>query len=710
MRDAYTRSEIATAAGIPLRTLQRRATKEQWVVVGTKSGPGGGAMHAPEGLPVDVRSKISVYEAKQALKATEASAPNPTQANGPTGKKMDQAAARVDLVELYLKHIRKAKSKKKAAARDAFISAYSAGVWPELLEILGPTSWKSIERWKVAQRAAEDPIDAMVDRRGGQMKGKRMLTQQTQQIVLAKALHPNGHNICEVARHTHRVLKYLGRPAEEIPSERTIRRYLLDWQELHNDEWVFMRQGQKAWNDLCCFIIERDYDLIEVGDIVVADGHKLNFEIVNPWTGKEKRMELVLWYDMKSNYPLGWEVMPSEDTQSIASALRRAILCLGKFPKVAYLDNGRAFRGKYFTEVDFKQARVGGLFQSLGIEPLFAWPYHGQSKTIERFFGTFSELERWVPSYSGTSIDTKPPRMHRNEKLHKQIYEAAGGRALTLAETHQAIAYWFDEYVRRPQRGHLNGKTPLEVFQAGCGAGVDADKLTRLMMAKEIKTISNNAIKFRGHRYYSPLLYNRKHAVLVRYDLQDLDSIYVYTLDGEEICKAVKQQKINPAARLLGDAAQQEALKDAIAIKKRQEKQATASAREMLQTMVLPEHERQMAKIAEKPAQLPEAKEPAPLSQSKIRSIEAAKEKARARQAAAPAYTPPGEVRDIRNESDKYDYLFRLREKNGITLTEQDAVWMAKYETTKEYQTNIRRYEQLSRLYTHQRQQSAMGG
>ena len=710
MRAAYTRSEIATALGVAPSTIFRRAVAEQWVVVGKNSGPGGGVMHGLQTLPPDIRSSITAFEARQALATTEA-APK-SSASAPVGKQLDKALARIDLVNLYVKHIGKAKSKKKAVARESFMAAYSAGVWPQLLEILGPTSWKSIERWKVQMRAAEDPLGAVTDRRGGQTKGQRMLSPETQQVVLAKALHPHAFTISEVARHAQSVLKTLGHSDEIIPSERTIRRYLLDWKELHNDEWVFMRQGRKAWNDLCCFVIERDYDLIEVGDIAVADGHKLNFEITNPWTGKTQRMTLVLWYDMKSNYPMGWDIMPSEDTQTIASALRRAILCLGKVPRVAYLDNGKAFRSKFFTGVrDFKQSGLGGLFQTVGVETLFAWPYHGQSKPIERFFKTFSEFERLTPSYSGTSIETKPPRMHRDEKLHKQIYAASGGRPLTLSEAHQAVAYWFDMYVRRPQRGHLKGKTPLEVFQAGRGEGVNPDALNKLMMAKEIKTISNNSIQFQGERYYSPLLYNRKHKVLIRYDLQDLEAIHVYTVDGaEEICVATKQRKIHPVAKIMGDAEQQQALEDAIAIKKRQEKQAGTTAREMLENIVMPEHELRMAKIQEsKPASKAVEKEPTPLSQSKIKSIEEVKAKARAKQAAAPAYTPPGAVRDIRNEMEKYEYLFKVREKSRLTLTEQDAAWMAHYETTNEYFVNKRRYEQLLTLYTRQRELAAMG-
>lgn len=50
--------------------------------------------------------------------------------------------------------------------------------------------------------------------------------------------------------------------------------------------------------------------------------------------------------------------MLEENTQNIASALRNAILNLGKIPKFVYLDNGRAFRGKYF--MGSAKSLVGG--------------------------------------------------------------------------------------------------------------------------------------------------------------------------------------------------------------------------------------------------------------------------------------------------------------------------------------------------------------
>jgi putative transposase len=102
---------------------------------------------------------------------------------------------------------------------------------------------------------------------------------------------------------------------------------------------------------------------------------------------------------------------------------------LGKAPKVAYLDNGKAFKAKVFTDknVDFEEAGFYGMFARLGIEAMFAWPYNAQSKVVERFFGTFNEVERLMPTYTGASIQDKPAHMMRNERLHKELHKKRYG-------------------------------------------------------------------------------------------------------------------------------------------------------------------------------------------------------------------------------------------------------------------------------------------
>lgn len=693
MTKYYPTAELAGSLGVTVMTVTRRAKRESWPFR-TRQGRGGGKEFAFDTLPESVKTAILKQEA-----CTADVCPISSTHQGPTldslsDKKRATALARADLVALYTSHLSKAKRGGKVEARTHFISAYKAGAWPQLLETLGAKiSWQTIERWKVALRK-EQSVVALADGRGKGNAARTVITDKHEDILLKAVLNPNSTTISESIDTAVGLMKVSGL---HCPSEKTMRRWLKKWKETHFGTWVYTREGKKAWNDKAAFFIERDLNLIEVGDIMVADGHVLNFETLNPWTGKAQRMELVMWYDMASNCPLGWEIMPTENTQSIASAFRRACISLGKYPRIAYLDNGRAFRSKYFNGTKFEQTGISGLFQELGVQTIFAWPYHGQSKTVERFFGTLHQLEQWVPSYVGNCIDNKPPRLHRGETMHRKAYEGTGGRPLTMTETHVAVARWIDRYINRPQRGHLDGRCPAEVFIAGSGPGVDEGKLRHLMMVKEMRKVSREGIKLFGERYYAPELYSRTHAVQIRYDMHDMSCIHVYR-DGEFICTAPKVAKVHPAANILGDEGHQNEFKKQITYRKQQEKDAAGYVKGVLESS-LKDQQQRIKELDVKTNEKPEDKQFKPLSQAKITRIEAAKAKAMESRNSAPAYIPPAENPDILSELEKYEYLFSLVYRDNLTLREPDQEWMEYFEATEEYENIKARCEQRKRFY-----------
>ena len=601
--DALTVKKIAQLDGHSIQAVHKRATKEDWIYY---PGANNTKKFILSSLPRDIRllyNKVNIESAPPlpipADRAISPAIPRQTQRlAGPitvSRQSQQKALAKADLLRLYMQALKKAAWGKKNPARETFVLAYNSGMaWPRLYEVLGPVSWKTIEGWKRQVKRSADPM-RLADRRGTHRAGESLISDVQEKILLRCLLHPNRPLIAEAIRMAKAVMDQKG--IENGYSESTYRRWVHDWKTHNIHIWTFSRKGAKAWNDECAYYIERDYNLINVGDILVADGHVLNFEIINPWTGKPKRMMMILWYDMKSNFPLGWEILPTENTQGIASALRRAILRLGKIPKVAYLDNGKAFSSKFFNGANLEEAGFAGLFERLGMKTIFAWPYHGQSKTIERFFGTFAELERWCPTYTGTSIEKKPPRMMRGERIHRKVYEKmTGGGCLTLEQAHMAVAAWFDQYVARTQKGHLAGAAPAELFLEGRGPGVDPATLQYLMMSAEIKQISRQGIHFPGRNYYNPLLHGRRHGAIVRYDLQDDSEILVFEKSGEYICSAQKVEKVHPAARVLGTDADVEKLKSHVELKKRLEKAASVSARQFMLDEVLPEHQANLAR------------------------------------------------------------------------------------------------------------------
>jgi putative transposase len=726
LKEAYSSQEVAVFLGITQQAVDKRA-RGVWKSK-PRQGRGGGHDWLFSSMPQETQLAIRIAEERQAIAACEGIFPPATldqhavnTARSKTvvdEKRRRKAMAKSDLLRLFLAWQRKHGFTK--AQKNAFILAYQGGAWAEILQVLGPKiSWKSLERWKL-QQTRDDGVLTLADKRGFCHRGRSNLTEQHRLIILGHVLNPNAPGVGECARKIQQRCKAEGL---WIPSDATVRRFVQAYAEECFDEWTLWREGKKAWNDKCAISLLRDWNLIEVGDVVIADGHTLNFETLDPETGKPKRMTLLLFYDGASNHPLGWEVMATENVACISAAFRRTCLVLGKFPLVVYLDNGKAFRAKFFKGVsDFRQAGFLGLYGDLGCEVIHAWPYHGQSKPIERFFGTFHEMEVFVPSYTGNSIDRKPARMKRGEDLHRQLYDKMGGRPLTMEETHTAIAMWFCEYANRHQfRTHLQGRTPAEVFQAGVGPGVDADRLTLMMLQKEIKTISKDGIRHLGRLYWHEALSSRRHSVLVRYDDQlSPHTVFVYDTHGNFICEARDREHykiasgLHPAARVLGTAEQQQDLSDAIELKRGQEKLAGANLRHMLNAVVLPEAQKMQAGImqaeAAKRAPLPAAPRGKKLTAAEIAVIDAAAEKARAdfdtNSHQKSTYKPAALMR-FKDELAKYEYLFTQKHQHGAELVADDEAWMAVFEATPNFERNCkRRYDMLLEVFIMQRQAS----
>lgn len=700
MKTTYTALDISDATGIKKRQVLQRAEIENWACSFETVKGGKAKRFSLDALPEDIKIKL-VSQQNDLLPVpsvnNKVSVIEPNKIVSLESDSTKRALAKADLLRLYQRHMESAPWGKKSEHRDSFMLAYNSGIaYPELYRLIGASSWKTIEGWK---RQLQDTGDSfsLVDRRGAWKRGEMSFSPDQKKIILRCALHPNKPLISEIVRMARSIMAARGIGDGGL-SEATFRRFITEWKSKHYDVWVWHREGSKAWNDKVASYIERDYDLINVGDILVADGHVLNFEIINPWTGKPKRIMMVLWYDMKSSFPLGWEIMPTENIASIHAALRRAIMRLGKIPKVAYLDNGRAFRAKFFEGCpDFDEAGIAGMYERLGIKTIHAWPYHGQSKTVERFFGTFAELERMSPTYTGTSIETKPPRMMRGERIHRKIYEATSP-SVSLWEAHRAIASWFDLYAERPKKsGHLKGIAPVDVFSDGMGTGVDPAELRFLMMAQEIKTIRRNGINLPWGKYDAPQLYGRRHPVNVLYDFQDRSSVIICEPDGSILCEAYPVEKQHPAASVLGTDEDRERLSAAIEAKRRQEKMTNVGAREFLEREVMPEHRRHMESLGFDPSSRaieagPRAiAAPCQLTDDQCREIEAAAAKMEVIDLAQEIEIRASEViredefsgLDGLSEMDRYEKLVELSARGEIP--ERQAAWMHYYELTAEY-------------------------
>lgn len=566
------------------------------------------------------------------------------------------ALARFDLVNLW-KEQRKQQARKNQFDAD-FLNVYNANtLYPEIYAKIGKVSIGTMQRWKRILGNSKN-YELLIPRYHYENYSRTKLDEYEKQIFLKFLLHPNKFSIGKAISLTQYVLKTHNR--EYIPAAPTFRRFANWYKANYFDRWTLLRDGEKALKEQVIPHIKRDISKIEVGEVLVADGKRLNFQVINPFTGKPCRATLIGFLDWKSTALVGYEIMLEENTQNIASALRNAILNLGKIPKFVYLDNGRAFRGKYFLgSANFSEIGLKGIYEKLGITTVFANPYNARAKVIERFFLEMQEsFEKLLPSYIGTNIENKPARLRRNEKFHCAIHKEF---IPTIQQTIQMINSWL-LYKNSLPCPNDKSKTIQEMLDSIERQQINPRELDDLMLAQEVKTITSQGIRFLKSDYYNDALYGLRQKVIIKYSLFDLSYINVYTITGKFLCKADRITLTHPLAHYTGDIKDIEDYKQKIQKQKQLKNKTIKACKEFLNIEDLEILECEMDKIEDTilPSQI-------------VPKIKIQKEK--------PEKYNPAVKPLFKTSRERYEYLME----HGCTCND-DRIWLTAYKESKEFE------------------------
>lgn len=602
--------EVAEICGIQLRTLQRRCEKNRYITRTVPRTHGGIQKEILiSSLEPELRAKVYEYIknrdsetntsvgsdsiSSQTIEAEDCPTDNavyplmvsyikgtapapvsfidklvthPTQSDSTKicvpEKAKEIARARVDVLSIWQSYISGLGTRK---ANLDFCRLFNEGkVDFKLQMILGNISKSSLYRWKkLYEESGRDYYSLIPNYNyGSEFKYATELNETEQKAILGIMLHPNKFDLGSA----YSLIKYnFEQQGKPMKSYGAYANFIRKFKQNHYDVWTLMREGEKALKDKVQHYNQRDWSTLSVGDMFVADGNELDCQCINPFTGKPCRAVLVTYMDAYSWYVAGYEIMLTENTQSISSALRNAIINFGRTPKMIQLDNGRAFKGKFFTGL--KSSGIKGIYEKLGIEVRFANAYNGRTKVVERFFKIFtSTFTKMLNSYIGNNIENKPAHMRRNEKFHQKLHN---NKVPTIEELKIFLDKWF-EFRNSQPCPNVKDKTVGEVFNAAKGEGVDINKLDDLMMADEIRTIQRNGVSLFGNYYYSPEMYGLKMKVRVKYCFSDISYVRVYSLKGDFICTAHTDLKLNPHADIFGEAKDMYTVRKALQLQKKQ--------------------------------------------------------------------------------------------------------------------------------------------
>jgi putative transposase len=423
---------------------------------------------------------------------------------------------------------------------------------PELYKLRGKRTERSLRKWVDLYLDSERDMFALIHKAKRGMRGRKV-TFLEQNILKKMLLTPQKVKIY-TAVSTLKAYARMG-SLESPSSIPTLVRWCQDYERNNKAIWTQARLGSKAVAEDIVKTIHRDNSLLSVGDVWVADGHILAFDIVNPKTGKAQRMTMIMVMDWASRYPVGASLAYTEDSQHIQMAFRNGFLNWGAVPKYVYLDNGKAFRSKLFNEKWQEHdlsSDLAGIFPRLGIKVAFAESYNAKAKIIERFFKTFQEqFERFISSFRGACIADKPATLMRNEKWARKMFE---GNPPTLEEAMQMIGFYVRYmYGENPHSG-LNGQQPFAVFKNASvpeECKVESRRLNFLMMSAVRKTLRNNGITLNKLMYWdTELMEHIGKEVVIRYDLADLRWIAVYDMQDNFLCQAEVRRAQDPFVHL----------------------------------------------------------------------------------------------------------------------------------------------------------------
>jgi hypothetical protein len=319
------------------------------------------------------------------------------------------------------------------------------------------------------------------------------------------------------------------------------------------------RHGDKRFTDNHEPNLHRDYSSIASNDWWCSDDTPIDVFVVagaKP-DGKPNYVRPILhaWQDLRSRKILAWELRVEAATAPVV--LRTFVTACEIFgvPKVAYVDNGKTFDSAALQGRTKKQRQRGevareceGAFNVLGVETIHAWPFHGQSKPIERFFNTLeARFAKTWDTYTGKDTTQKPDWMHRADSRASTLANAP-----TLAEFTAALGEWIDaDYNRRVHLGDaMNDRTPDQCFAEELKTkrtlGREQLEFATFQRIGPVK-IGQDGVRYKGlhfGQFDQQLARRHGQQVKLAVDDRDLSHVYVCDLEGRFICRAKANGKI----------------------------------------------------------------------------------------------------------------------------------------------------------------------
>lgn len=352
------------------------------------------------------------------------------------------------------------------------------------------------------------------------------------------------HDACTPGRPLKTAYNRTVREAEaqgwgKLPSLQTARR---DFDNLDAAVIAVLREGDTALKRLSP-TVRRDYTAFALHDQWSMDGRRIDLMVRDSKgefgsKGRTFRLWLYAVMDMRSRFLVGYAFGAALNADLVRAALMDAFKKTGRIvPKYIQIDNGMEAAAKEITggapwrrRGKVKEDEIIGVLPLLGIEVPWAMPGHGQTKPIERLFGTLARMCETRPEFKGAYCGNTP--VARPE-------EWDAGKAAPIDLVRELFAEELGAYLRTPHRGDgMNGKSPMQMYTELMNApGYVPRQISALQMrvcalsAVPITIQKDGSFIIHGARYYSveTASLSRGRGYYARYNRHDLaEPVFVY--------------------------------------------------------------------------------------------------------------------------------------------------------------------------------------
>lgn len=272
---------------------------------------------------------------------------------------------------------------------------------------------------------------------------------------------------------------------------------------------VMARDGADKYSATQEILSFRELSQIQPLEYLVMDHRRLDLFCMTRYRGGWRlvRPWLTAAIDMRTRKWLGWSIVETPSSDSIASVLKRVFLDWG-LPQACYWDNGKDFvcewlegrqrrQGESYRVTEF-DAATRGVLESLGIRVHHAIVKRARSKIIEPNFLNTSWFDKNTPWWCGHRPDARPERLERLVREHEDWVE--GRRADPVFRTIEEIAALYDEFLKSLNEREHTGEGMEKITPNGRGWMCPNECWERLIRNVPKRTAPPEVLQFCFHK------------------------------------------------------------------------------------------------------------------------------------------------------------------------------------------------------------------